>query len=504
MGHRVPIALLLVTACTGPAPEGGGDLIYLDVPWSFGRDGDANTGPADVDPSEDAPAGRDTTTPFDLPADPDALIAGDVPPGQDAPPAGDVSPPDDTPPPPDLQPADTGPCGGCPPERPNCVADVCLCTPFSCTGGTYCSGGDCVPCAVDAHCGPGCASCPSQGQVCAADGSHCLDCDAAHPCGPGKQCVDEACVACGSLGLCGPLCVPCPPQTPDCVDGACACHATSCPPEQACDSGACIPCTASDPLHCGSACAVCGGAKPHCLSGACALCNTAQACGPSCQPCGGALSWCPPDGSGCVECFDDAHCPAGFHCTAALVCLEDCSAQGCASDATPTGKKCGQARVAGRIPASAPAGVVFTGDTWSADNEDDLSQGWFPPAKCTDEGEDNYVRIWLRPGDTLTVDLDVQDPWCDAMLKLYTGTECDKDDAGIFEDNDDFLIDCWDEGWDGDDETFTWTSTGEGWHTVVVDGRDAYDPGQWPDEGDSGPYAITLKLACAEAGCCCP
>ena len=63
-------------------------------------------------------------------------------------------------------------------------------------GGTYCAGGDCVPCVVDAHCGPDCESCPSMGQFCAAEGTHCIDCDESHSCLAGKVCEAGECVAC--------------------------------------------------------------------------------------------------------------------------------------------------------------------------------------------------------------------------------------------------------------------------------------------------------------------
>ena len=97
-------------------------------------------------------------------------------------------------------------CGGlcsCPAAHPNCVEGICKCTPFSCSDGTYCSGGVCVQCNVDAHCGPDCLSCPAMGQFCSTDGTHCLDCDESHVCPANKQCVDELCVDCQAQGCQG-------------------------------------------------------------------------------------------------------------------------------------------------------------------------------------------------------------------------------------------------------------------------------------------------------------
>ncbi len=496
--------VFFIAACGGGGAEEE-DVVYLDAPWHFGKDlGDGGgvtpldaelaDAPADTPRPEDTPAPDDTTPPQDTPAPKDTPA--------DTPAPKDTLTPPDTPVPEDTQINDVGPCGSCPSDYPNCIGGICKCTPFSCTDGTYCSGGDCVPCTVDAHCGPDCLSCPSMGQFCAAEGTHCIDCDESQGCPAGKQCVDEVCVDCETLGLCGPDCLLCPPETPDCVGGECACNGGSCPPEHACEAGDCVPCTATDPAHCGPNCLVCSGPTPHCQAGACALCNTPAACGPSCQPCGGALAYCPPDGAGCVECFEDAHCPAGEHCGEAQTCVPDCAAEGCTTDAGPSADKCSQAVIVGRVDA-ADDGATFLGDTEDDSNDDDLSMGWLPPSKCYDDGEDHFYRIWLRPGETIAVELDVQDNYFDAMLKLYEGTECDEDNVGIFDDNDAYLVDCWNDDGEGDDESFAWVATGEGWHTVVVDGRDSYDYDEWPDDGDYGEYAITITLTCTEENCCC-
>lgn len=497
MDRASAFVLVFFFAACGGRGANEEDVVYPDVPWRFGKDLENDRGVTrlDAEPADapaDTPALDNTTPPQDTPTPDDTPTDTPVQPDT----------PEDTPDPEDTQLNDVGPCGSCPSDHPNCIGGVCKCTPFSCTDGTYCSGGDCVPCTVDAHCGPDCLSCPSMGQFCAAEGTHCIDCDESQGCPAGKQCVDEVCVDCETLGLCGPDCLLCPAETPDCVGGECVCNGGSCPPEHVCEGGDCVPCTGADPAHCGPNCLVCAGATPHCQAGACALCNTPAACGPSCQPCGGALAYCPPDGAGCVECFEDAHCPAGEHCGAAQTCVPDCSAEGCNTDSGPSADKCSQAVVVGRLDA-ADGGAAFSGDTEDDSNDDDLSQGLFPPSKCNDDGEDHFYRIWLRPGETIAVQLDVQDNYFDAMLKLYEGTECDEDDTGIFDDNDAYLVDCWNGDGEGDGESFVWVATGEGWYTVVVDGRDAYDYDEWPDDGDYGEYAITIILTCTEENCCC-
>jgi hypothetical protein len=491
MTRAVALVLCLLLAACGGTPADEEDVVYLDVAWSFGKDQE----------ELDSPSPADAPLPADAAPGADAVPGVDTVPGEDAVAPEDTVVPADTPVPLDTH-FDTGPCGGCPADLPNCVAGVCKCTPFSCTDGTYCKGGVCVPCTVDAHCGPGCLSCPSMGQFCVAEGTHCVDCDAGHPCPASQSCIDSVCTPCEDLGFCGPDCLTCPPETPDCAGGACVCNGGSCPQGSACEAGTCVGCTAADPAHCGPDCLVCAGGTPHCLAGACALCDTAAACGPSCQPCAGPAGVCAPGGAGCVECLVDGDCPPGAHCGDAQACVPNCAAQGCATDGAPDADKCSQARIAGRLDA-ANGGATFTGDTEGESNDDDLAQGWFPPSKCNDDGEDHFYRIWLRPGEILAVQLDVQDNDFDAMLKLYEGTECDENDAGIFDDNDAYLVDCWNGDGEGDDESFVWTADAEGWYTVVVDGRVEYNDDDWPPDGDYGPYAITLILTCTDANCCC-
>ena len=481
--------------------DGSGEVSLSDVP---GR-GDADLAPTDTAESTDPKDIVDTVEPpTDTPTDTltDIIEPDETASPQDTTPPLDMMPPKDTPSPEDTSLSDMGPCGGCPPDNPNCVGGICKCTPFSCIGGTYCFGGQCVPCTLDAHCGPDCQSCPSLGQFCAADGTHCIVCDATHVCPQGEKCEDEVCVDCAALGLCGPDCLTCGGSIPICVDGGCACSEESCPSQHVCEEGACVACTQVDPAHCGPSCLVCDGATPHCQDGACVFCGGVGACGSSCQPCGGALPHCAPDGSGCVQCLGDEQCSPEEHCTGSYTCGADCTSDGCATDTSPGGDSCMDAVIIGRLDAT-DGGAVFSGDTTGASNDDDLAQGWFPPANCNDEGEDRFYRIHMVPGDTLSVQVGVGSAYFDAMLKLYTGTECDEDDAGIFEDNDADLLECWNESGAGESESFIWVADAEGWYTIVIDGRDEYDPDAGPDHGDYGPYEITISLTCSEDGCCC-
>ncbi|MFH1532604.1 MAG: hypothetical protein ABIK09_17910 [Pseudomonadota bacterium] len=477
MGRVPSLILALLLAACGGTPGGGEDVVYADLGWQFGKDSleaDTAAQPADALPGADTPAPDDAPVPGDTPAPVDTLIPDDTP------------TPADTPTPPDTN-FDTGPCGGCPADFPNCVSGVCKCTPFSCVDGTYCKGGGCVTCDVDAHCGPDCTSCSSLGQFCGADGATCLGCDDAHPCSSSQSCIDNVCTPCEALGFCGPDCLTCPAETPACVAGACACSASSCPPEHACDGGVCVPCTASDPGHCGPTCLACGGGTPHCQGGACALCNSAGACGPSCQPCGGALAWCPPDGSGCVECTTDAQCGAMEHCAAGS-CVPDCSAQGCTSNLTTSGNKCAQARVIGRTEANVAAGAFqISGDTTN-DGDDDNLPSW--GVDCWDAQDDNFYRLWLNTGDQVIIVADPVESDYQLSLKAYQGTGC--------EDLDNLIKCAWDED-DGDPESIIHTAGQDDWVTIVVDGASGFS-----EEGDWGHYDLAVTLICADSGCCCP
>jgi len=189
-------------------------------------------------------------------------------------------------------------------------------------------------------------------------------------------------------------------------------------------------------------------------------------------------------------------CAAGFKCKS-FSCIADCKAQGCQTSLSPSGKKCSEAWVVGRQDAT----KTFTksADTWNQSDDDNLNYVFDHP-ECWDASYDHFFRIYLMPGDKIAVtatpaaaELDF-----DLMLKLYTGTECDDDSAGIFSANDKYLVQCWDDKADGKGEGFSYTAAAEGWYTVVVDGRLAGS-----DEMDYGVYTFALTLTCTEESCCC-
>jgi hypothetical protein len=228
----------------------------------------------------------------------------------------------------------------------------------------------------------------------------------------------------------------------------------------------------------------CGQGK-HCEGGKCALCNIAEACGPQCVSCVTPQPFCL-DGKACAECLDDSVCAPEDHCQAGE-CVPDCYVpSGCAGDSGPSGEKCGEAKVIGRKEAA--SGYAFKGDTWDDWNNDDLGS-W--DTDCWDANSDNFFRIYLLAGEKLTVTLTPLEWAFDSMLKLYQGTKCDADE--------DLLLGCFDQGWDGEPDTIdAYSAQADGWHTIVVDGRSAFD-----EDGDFGEYTLSVKLVCSQPDCCC-
>jgi len=202
---------------------------------------------------------------------------------------------------------------------------------------------------------------------------------------------------------------------------------------------------------------------------------------------------CRPDGAGCVECLADVDCQAGFVCTA-NACIPDCQASGCESDLNDGGKKCSEAFVIGRTDAANT--FHHSGDTYGDSNDDDLNYFLEHP-ECWDASYDHFFRLYLMPGDTLSVALTPKDNDFDAMLKLYTGTMCDDDDAGLFQSNATYIIQCWNDESNGDPESFSYAVNEEGWYTVVVDGRQSGEDEDW------GDYDLDITLTCSQENCCC-
>jgi len=124
---------------------------------------------------------------------------------------------------------------------------------------------------------------------------------------------------------------------------------------------------------------------------------------------------------------------------------------------------------------------------------------FFEKSECWDASYDNFYRIFLMPGEKLSVTATPDDLYFDLMLKIYTGTECDDDKAGWFDKNDKYLLGCYNSGWDDEPESFQYSAAAQGWYTVVVDGRQV-----GPEEEDWGAYEIQITLTCTQSNCCCP
>jgi hypothetical protein len=220
----------------------------------------------------------------------------------------------------------------------------------------------------------------------------------------------------------------------------------------------------------------------------CVPCNSAERCGPSCVVCGAGAPFCAPDASRCVECRGDGDCLAPEVCGASRACIPPCSAEGCASDLARDARTCGAAITVGRLDATRTA--FLSGDTTGDGDNDNLSTN---RTACWDAKYDNFYRIWLVSGDRIDVVLDPQSASFNSMLKLYRGIDCE---GGANGDSD--LVDCYNPGSDGADDLFSYTAPADGWVTIVVDGRSAFD-----DERDYGPYVLRVTLTCANEGCCC-
>lgn len=442
-------------------------------------------------------------------------------------------------------------CTPCVGETPDCVGGLCACNDLSCSTGRWCGNGKCEACKTDTHCGMECVDCTLTGTPVCTDGK--CRCTTGGQCGKGKWCSNGTCEKCGQndplhcgsdcavctgktpicenggckcsshedcgqefwcnagkceacdTGLrCGPDCIACGKDTPDCRAGECVCNSNSCAEGAYCDKKGCKICKDNEPAHCGFACLTCSGRTPACVSGtcvcqagscgksnrcengACIACNTNQYCGPDCTACSGDKPFCKADGTGCAQCLHNIDCGTYRHCDNGT-CQPD--VEGCITDSSPSGKKCSKAKIIGRK--NAAMGYLYQGDTTHAGNNDDLPSGLFEPSDCWDANNDNAFRIFLLKGDRITVRMVPNAPKFDGMLKLYTGTACaahKKDD----------LVGCYNHGGDRKMETFGYTATSRGWYSIVVDGRSAFD-----EDGDWGPYSLSVSLDCVEKNCNC-
>ena len=279
------------------------------------------------------------------------------------------------------------------PDNQVCATDLKECRECNedsqCPKGKVCSNHQCTPCTTDDSCaGNSCNCCPN-GTQCAAltpgASPSCVECTSSSQCAPGQQCdpLNGRCVdavpECNTSDKCGPGCAKCPGERPFCLDGSVCVQCRNdmeCGNGQFCLSGECASCTTD--RHCGARCGACEGTTPFCLSNgsvqgsACVGCRDDSDCGSgrcntatrTCENAGACAVTCDKglvcNGSTCVECFADAHCPCNGTCdvstnTCSTACVDsgDClGVQHC----SPETQECERGR---RKPGTKPQGGAF-------------------------------------------------------------------------------------------------------------------------------------------------
>lgn len=270
---------------------------------------------------------------------------------------------------------------------PDCLTEgQGACGPANCPVGC-CQDGICEPRAL-ATCGTGGAACmvclATRADSCSEAGG--CGCGSGPPCTEGQVCLNGACAcdatscpdgccrggACvaparATCGVGGARCTACDPSRADRCDGkgACACgNGAECAAGQRCAGGQCVCDGTSCPSGCceGATCATRSLSTCGTAGSTCAACDTrADSCssagecrcgvGPTCAPGQRCL------GGTCV--CDGTSCPDG--CCAGGMCLDGDSASSCGTggnrcDACPAGQACANGRCSGCSSASCPDG----------------------------------------------------------------------------------------------------------------------------------------------------
>ncbi|MCP3139844.1 outer membrane exchange protein TraA family protein [Pyxidicoccus xibeiensis] len=264
-----------------------------------------------------------------------------------------------------------------------------------CPKGEVCSNNQCTPCATDDSCaGNSCNCCPN-GTQCAAltpgASPSCVECTSNSQCAAGQQCdpLNGRCVdsipECNTADACGPSCAKCPGERPFCLDGEVCVQCRNdmeCGDGQFCLSGECTASTTD--RHCGARGTACEGDTPFCLSdgsvqgSACVGCRDDADCGSgqcnpttrTCDNAGACAVTCDQglvcDGTSCVQCFADAHCPCGGTCdletnSCSTSCLDSGDCLGVQHCSAKT-QACERGR---RKPGTEPQGGAFCCGTTS-------------------------------------------------------------------------------------------------------------------------------------------
>lgn len=204
-------------------------------------------------------------------------------------------------------------------------------------------------------------------------------------------------------------------------------------------------------------------------------------CGPSCSACPAGAPLCASDGSGCIECFGDGNCGAEEICDGTGTCVPACSVQGCETDVTVSGDDCENAFTIGR--SNALTGFGWNSTTVGSGNDSNLSNS---STACWDAKNDEAYRIYMLAGEQVNISASPMDIDFDLMLKLFQGTSCGNSN----------VITCFNQGYDGAQETTMYQATEDGWVTIVVDGRQA-------QSDINGPYTMIVSLVCNDTNCCC-
>ncbi|ABF92745.1 conserved domain protein [Myxococcus xanthus DK 1622] len=274
-----------------------------------------------------------------------------------------------------------------------CATDINECR--ECTQDSHCPQGEsctdnvCSPCATNDSCaGNSCNCCPNGTQCLALTPGAtptCVECTTSSQCAAGQQCdtANGRCVdsvpSCNTADSCGPGCVKCPGERPYCLDGEVCVQCRNdleCGDGQFCLSGECASCTTDK--HCGPRCGACDGDTPFCLSNGtaqgstCVGCTDDGDCGSgvcnpttrTCENSGACAVTCEPgtvcDGTSCVECFADAHCPCGGTCdTATNTCSTACSDSGDCLGVEHCSAKTMECERGRRKPGTEPQGGAF-------------------------------------------------------------------------------------------------------------------------------------------------
>jgi hypothetical protein len=152
----------------------------------------------------------------------------------------------------------------------------------------------------------------------------------------------------------------------------------------------------------------------------------------------------------------------------------ECQTGGCVTDVGKLGSTCATAFVIGRP--NAQEGFGHMSSTIGAGNNSD-----FPQAACGDSGPDRFYKIYLKVGEQLWVNANPSPATYDLTYGLYRGENCETP------------VTCVDNDQNGTTpDTMPYQAVVEGWHVLVVDGRNT-----------QGDYSLVVTLDCQEADCCC-